>query len=186
MEQLFIIECGIKRRAEKVVCECCKSEFIRRKGRKTRFCSHDCSAKAAKHEIEIICSNCGCKAFKKPSQIKAAKHGYYFCSKQCKDFAQSLEGNIDAIRPDHYGKSNGQGAVQSFFKKNADKGCTCGEKRKYLLMVHHQDGNRKNNVYTNFEIVCGSCHMKRHLKIVQGEWMYDPSSLTPRNLLINL
>lgn len=186
MEQLFIMEYGVKRTAEKINCDYCNNEFIRRIGRKTRFCSHKCSTKALQNKVEIICSNCGCKSFKKPSQIKRAKHGYYFCTKKCKDFAQSLKGNVEAIRPSHYGTSNGLYLYRSICKEELLKGCKCGEKRPYLLVVHHIDGNRENNKKDNLEVVCGNCHMLRHLKKLNGIWVYSPCYLTPREQIQEL
>ena len=41
----------------------------------------------------------------------------------------------------------------------------------------------KNNVKNNLEIVCGNCHMKRHLRFTSGGWVYDSHYLTPRKKL---
>ncbi len=32
------------------------------------------------------------------------------------------------------------------------------------LIVHHKDGNRKNNIRENLMVLCGSCHAKEHKK----------------------
>jgi hypothetical protein len=62
----------------------------------------------------------------------------------------------------------------------------CGDRRKYLLCVHHKDGDTENNIADNLEIVCWNCHIKRHLKLVNKEWVYCSSALTPRHFLESL
>jgi len=102
MEQLFIIESGIKRKAEKHNCSYCDKEFLRRISKKTKkYCSDDCRKLANK--IELICDNCGKKIFKTTSKLKNSKHGFYFCNRECKEKAQSFKGNCPEIRPSHYG-----------------------------------------------------------------------------------
>ena len=64
----------------------------------------------------------------------------------------------------------------------------CGEARPFLLVIHHVDGNRRNNPAdgSNWEVVCGNCHTIRHLKMEGGAWVYSSSSLTPRDLIPTL
>jgi hypothetical protein len=64
----------------------------------------------------------------------------------------------------------------------------CGDKRRYLLCVHHIDRNRENNSLENLEVVCGSCHMKRHLAFNEkkNRWVYRPKFITPRDKLADL
>jgi len=51
-------------------------------------------------------------------------------------------------------------------------------------MVHHVDGDQDNNNPSNLEIVCANCHVRRHLSInVNGDWVYNPHALTPREQL---
>ena len=40
------------------------------------------------------------------------------------------------------------------------KCCLCGSIK--FLLVHHKDGNRKNNNLDNLMVVCKSCHAKIH------------------------
>jgi hypothetical protein len=86
--------------------------------------------------------------------------------------------------PSHYGD------VASDYRKTMEaekkNGCKCGEKRPYVLLVHHIDGNDQNNVKENLEIVCANCHMIRHLKLVDGVWCYCTLSLTPRDKIEEL
>jgi len=47
----------------------------------------------------------------------------------------------------------------------------------------HLQRNGSNNKKNNLEIVCGHCHTKRHLKMIDGEWVFDNKYLTPRKLI---
>jgi len=76
---------------------------------------------------------------------------------------------------------------QTWIDKKENPLCEgCGEDERFLLIVHHIDGNRNNNSENNLEIVCSNCHMKRHLKKVNGKWMFNTKYLTPREKLILL
>ena len=47
------------------------------------------------------------------------------------------------------------------FKRKRCKNISCnwnGRFQSYILEVDHIDGNRKNNVVTNFQTLCGICH----------------------------
>jgi len=49
-----------------------------------------------------------------------------------------------------------------YSKKNYCESTSCqwsGEFGSYILEVDHIDGNRKNNVATNFQTICGICHL---------------------------
>jgi len=40
---------------------------------------------------------------------------------------------------------------------------TCGQN--HDLLVHHIDHNRENNEFSNFQVLCTSCHAKVHKRI---------------------
>lgn len=181
MEQLYIVEYGERRKAEKHICEYCEEEFSRRTSvsRPKKYCSANCGHKARRNKIEVKCHNCGEMTKKTPSNLKNSKHGFYFCGRKCKEEAQSLEGNCPEIRPSHY-----KDGITSYRQKMAAEiecGCvSCGVEEEYLLEIHHKDGNRHNNVRSNLEVVCANCHIKRHLKMVDGKMIFNWKSLTPR------
>lgn len=63
--------------------------------------------------------------------------------------------------------------------------CECGITEKYLLQIHHKDGNHNNNIPENLEIVCANCHIRRHLKInSKGDLVHHPRSLTKNMKLV--
>lgn len=58
--------------------------------------------------------------------------------------------------------------------------CVCGVDSLWLLVIHHKDGNRKNNSPENLEVLCHNCHASRHLEKLEGSWKFNSNCLTPR------
>ena len=50
----------------------------------------------------------------------------------------------------------------SYRKLKKEKCTDCGIEDKRLLIVHHKDGNRKNNKESNLVTLCWNCHFKAH------------------------
>jgi len=187
MENLYFTESGRKRRAERAACIQCGKEFLRRlnpqRGKPRLYCSKQCAAAHRRNRISVVCFNCKKVFDRAVSKVSLGKHGIDFCSRKCKDEAQSLSGSCLAIRPSHYGTAN---KYQRYIGGLTNACCTeCGDDRRYVLTLHHVDGNSKNNPAdgSNWEVVCQNCHAKRHLKFVDGRWMYSTTSLTPRHML---
>lgn len=65
--------------------------------------------------------------------------------------------------------------------KAASSGCSCGITTPWLLVVHHKDGNNKNNQDDNLEVLCHNCHASRHLEKIDGSWKFNSNCLTPRD-----
>lgn len=172
-----------KRKLFKQTCARCSNDFWVPKHRilASKFCGRQCANAADPQDrITIQCHHCGCDVVRLASRLKNAKHGFHFCSRKCKEVAQSLNGNCDAIRPDHYGTSDGSRTYRQFINTRC---VDCPEARRYLLLVHHIDGDRSHNDPSNLETVCATCHMRRHLRQTDNGWMFCTSSLTPRDLL---
>lgn len=132
----------------------------------------------------MVCTFCQ-KVFKKAaSKANLSKHGYHFCSRKCKDTAFRLDSGANIIRPSTY--KTGVSLYRKQCKEELEKGCQCGEKRKYLLFIHHMDGNRQNNNKENLEIVCANCHIIRHLALVKDEWVFKSKALTPLEMIKKL
>lgn len=184
---MWIMEGGQKRRAEYYKCEVCHTPFARRINGDKRTCSPECCKvlRAKDKRLRIKCSNCG-KDVERAKSKFVSRHGHFFCNRSCKEMAQSLSGSCDDIRPAHYG--NGGGKHNSLSDPLLKKGCVdCGEKRRYLLALHHKDKNKLNGAISNLEVVCFNDHIKRHLrKNENGEWVFDTKALTPREILAAL
>ena len=162
---------GVLRKVEYHNCEYCGEKFTReiRKNNSKRFCNKECKLKYIKTGKYVKCNYCNKKIYRQLNEINKSKNGIFYCSRKCQDKSKTING-INNYRKRAFSKFN-------------EKCCDCGESRKYLLLVHHIDGNRENNILNNLEILCGNCHIKRHLKLVNGEWVYDSHKLTPRNKL---
>lgn len=193
MKQYVIESDGKKRPGESHVCENpdCKKSFMRRANGKykKRFCSNSCSSIMQKDRVTVSCYNCGKKVEKTKSGMNLSRHNVHFCSRKCKEKSQSLTGNCQLIRPTHYGNGLKNTVYSSLIDRTLNPKCSgCGEKRRYLLSVHHIDKNRENNPLdgSNWEIVCYNCHAKRHLRKNGVKWEFSYSYLTPREELKNL
>lgn len=190
MQEYLVEKNGVRRKAEQYSCEVCGEKFLRRlkpsKGNeKKRFCSQKCAHEFRSTRVEVECFQCGTKFKRAQSRIIKNKHNCNFCSRKCKDYAQSLSGNCVDIRPSHYG--NGERSYnERAFRDFPNECCECKEKRKYMLSVHHKDGDRENPSLENLEIVCYNCHSKRHLKLTSEGWVFDNKSLTPREKLLEV
>ena len=188
--ELYTIICGQKRKAEKAICPNCKKEFLRRKNSKRPVicCSVKCKTEFIRSKrIEVRCFNCGKVVYRPPCKLKQSRHGFFFCSRKCKEFSQSLKGNCPLIRPSHYGTAKGRGKSKKLLVDTVNPVCEgCGEDKRYLLSVHHKDGNHMNDNPLNWEIVCFNCHALRHLKKVGDRWMYSTHNITDRTKLKKL
>jgi hypothetical protein len=187
MEDVIFIESGFKRKGVVVKCKACNKEFITRKNKPKKCCSPECGQKRRRIRFEVECKNCGNKCEKNLSQLSNSKSKFYFCCRECKDQAQRI-GGVQEIMPPHYGTSQGREKCKKLLNKKNACCCDCGDKRRYLLCVHHIDRNRENNSLENLEVVCGSCHMKRHLAFNEkkNRWVYRPKFITPRDKLADL
>jgi hypothetical protein len=179
--ELWLLESGVRRRAERASCVRCSTSFLRRLNRQDKlYCSSACAQLARRKRVSAVCEQCGSTFERTAERLGKPRHGFNFCSRECKDAAQRLDGGVAAIRPPHYGS----GITNYRGKVDLTLGCWgCGEQRPYVLLVHHIDGDRNNNVASNLEVVCGTCHMLRHLKQVDGQWRYDSYALTPREMI---
>lgn len=177
---------GKRRKAVECLCESCSKKFLiaekdRKKGR-GRFCSIECR-RTYRKVVVLTCAGCGEEFERKPSSLKCSKSGIYFCCRECKDQAQRI-GGIAEIMPPHYGTSGGRHAWRTLIERSeAPQCCGCSTTKRYLLRVHHVDGDTTNNKPENHEVVCGNCHIERHLRQVDDVWVYDPRCLTPRECL---
>lgn len=141
------------------------------KYRARKYCSQKCARLGGRNQIIMVCDLCKEEYKKKPSSFGNSKHGFYFCSRECKDKAQRLESNFPEIHPPHYG--SGEGSYREIaFRHYLPKCNRCG-RSEYpgTLKVHHKDRDRTNNCLGNLEILCPNCHDLEHF--LSGDGMYS-------------
>lgn len=155
------------------VCLSCKNSFSpplkewKRGGGK--YCSKQCSYKRIRTKTlkkpNHTCALCSLEFYRKESTKKNSRSGLYFCSRKCKEFAQSLNGNFTAIQPSHYGTCGENSSDYRLIAfRNLEAVCTRCKYNRYksVLVVHHKNRNREDNSLDNLEILCPTCHAEEH------------------------
>ena len=151
------------------VCGTCGSETYRPKKsiRVVNYCSQKCSAKAQDTKISCLCAWCGNSVRVRPARLETSKSGLVFCSKGCKDRAQSLSG-LQTSWPPHFGTAGDESTYRERALRAYGEKCDgCGyEGDKRFLDVHHRDHNHSNHGLENLQVLCVCCHgivTRRHL-----------------------
>lgn len=117
--------------------------------------------------LNVVCAVCNKAFHKSPSKIKLSKSGLFFCTRKHKDQANRLNG-IKEIHPPHFGNGSGKKDYRTRALKHYPLICNrCGY-NKFIkaLVVHHTDHNRSNNVLSNLEVLCPTCHWEHHLGLL--------------------
>jgi|GEM_PF-2808991 hypothetical protein len=151
---------GHMRRLFARVCVVCHSEFWVPKhvGETYVCCSVACRGKNRRRRVSLTCAQCGRIFERSTSQLSRSRSGLRFCTRDCKDKAQRLEG-LKLIHPPHYGTA-------SFNKDQLlrERGRVCqvcgltewlGEP--IPLVVDHIDGNAYNGAKENLRLICPNC-----------------------------
>lgn len=138
--------------------------------RRNDYCNSSCFAKSnnlgkcrvtKKKPNTFICLNCG-------KEHKGNKGTNKFCSNKCQVEYQSKqkikewkEGKISGV----VGKYGISQFIRNYMLKRAHykcEKCGWGEKNpytgKYVLEIHHKDGDYTNNDESNLEVLCLNCH----------------------------
>lgn len=161
----------VRKKNKESNCLLCGKEFKHFKWDKQIYCSNICAYRRVK--IEVKCTRCRKIIFKSKSLYNRNEENY--CSRECYDDRRK-----DTLK-------NLKRHTKYYNTLLDNSSCECGESKKYLLQIHHIDGNHNNNEPKNLEIVCANCHVKRHLKLnKKGELVYHPKSLTNREILKSL
>jgi hypothetical protein len=124
--------------------------------------------------FKTLCANChGIKSFDKGNQISSDKKeklsrrmdtskGKKKCMNENCSNVRDLKQTIGGTPYYHnYCRTCIKLRRFGYSKKNYCESTSCqwsGKFESYILEVDHVDGNRKNNVATNFQTICGICH----------------------------
>ena len=153
-------------------CLNCQKEFkasVRESNRgNAKFCNIKCSGEFnGKNRPElksnVKCAWCQKDFYKKASSKKLSKSGLYFCTRSCKDEAQSLNG-LKALHLPHFG--TGKSSYRDIIFRTKEKKCErCNyHENELAIIVHHIDRDRANNKESNLEVLCANCHLIEHLE----------------------
>ncbi len=148
-----------KRIFAECICSVCSTKYVRQKRQLNEHntCSSRCTRIAKGTTVECICDHCG-ELFLRAKTKSISKSGKLFCSRICKDTAQTY---MLEIQPVHYGSSetNYRDQALKVYKPICK---ICGYSNILALEVHHIDKNRSNNNITNLEVLCANCHTIKH------------------------
>lgn len=122
-EKIYFVEQnnGKKRLANLHICTTCDRQFaIRLSEKGNNYCSIECKAKKKYNQSMFNCSWCKKELYRKKSHIEKCKSKFFFCSNDCKNKANKLEGGIKEIWPKHFGKANKENKAlkyKEYYKK---------------------------------------------------------------------
>jgi hypothetical protein len=127
-----------------------------------KYCSDNCKFIAQRKGKIVDCANCGKKIYRIPADFADSKSGLFFCNKSCHCSWMNKTLHLGTNHPQwNYGEASYK---QSFFRNyTKERKCIrCGNKEERVLVIHHKDKNRKNNLIENLELLCRNCHYLRH------------------------
>lgn len=137
----------------------CGRDFLAPKHRDPLFCCRSCASHMSRNQVRSTCPLCGKEFDLKRCRQKYTKTGQNFCSRACKEAAQSIK--LGLISPPHYKDG------RSSYRRRAilHYGPECSEcrynKDDRMLDVHHIDQDRSNNELDNLLVLCVWCHAER-------------------------
>lgn len=128
------------------------------------FCSRSCSSKQKRSPASnCLCQTCKTPFYRSPSRRKT-KSGYLFCSRKCKELAQTIgtDSSLYDMMPAHYKSGNTAYRRIAFSFLPVECNRCHYAKIPEVLQVHHKDRDRSNNQIHNLEILCPTCHEEDH------------------------
>lgn len=158
-----------KQKRTKVMCSFCGKELIRRlshiRNNKTNlfFCNNKCSSQAASAKMfcktkTLQCCKCGknVEVDSRTSKIKCYSCRHPGFKKKPNDYYKVLTGEEN---------TTSYTCLRAFLikegiKENKCEKCSITEwqGKPICIQLHHEDGNRNNNLLENLKMVCPNCH----------------------------
>jgi len=126
-----------------------------------KYCSIKCRTKAQFKGKWVECAYCGKKIWRTPKDFKRARRNKFFCSVACHCSWENKNVRFGINAPNWL---TGEFSYRDLMRRyNIPFKCAkCGVSDKRVLVVHHKDGNRKNNKIENLERICCNCHAILH------------------------
>jgi len=158
----------------KLNCLVCSKEFERYRSEvnksKKHYCSIDCQRKdkycrigSNHHNYNHITRKCEKCDQEFSDTAYKIKNGRRFCSYICSNSFKRI------LDPESYSYNHRTARMIFTTLKHIDKCEICGIKQsikihnnKHELIIHHRDGNMKNNVIDNLQVMCRQCHSRHH------------------------
>lgn len=160
-------------------CLFCLTEFSVSKWKTSRkFCTKECCRRYNERYallVDCLCSVCGKVVQRKR---RARDSGTVFCSRACY--------GINRILP--FPKSGNFGAVRKWYSRYGRMAkCEHCDYDKYpgILVLHHKDRDRTNNIRENLAVLCPNCHAIEHLDENKKGWQHhskDPRKIELRRI----
>jgi hypothetical protein len=126
-----------------------------------KYCSRACHYEAQKTGEYILCDRCGKEVWKTKREIKKAKTKTYFCSKNC--MLEYWNSYRSGSKHPNWIEGRYVEYRKLLYQKNEKPVCArCHKEDERVLLAHHLDENRKNNVLSNLVWLCYNCHYLVH------------------------
>lgn len=144
-------------------CKYCGKHFYvkpsHRKSGKGIYCSRRCSDLGGRRGQVVSCEQCRDEFYASPKQIRRSKSKKFFCSKICYLKYKA----IHYVWSGHPMWKTGESAYYDTMRRIRKPICNrCKIRKIRVLVVHHVDKNRKNNVLSNLVWLCRNCHFLVH------------------------
>lgn len=125
------------------------------------YCSNSCKYLGMKTGRLYQCSTCNKSLYRTAGQQKKSKDGKFFCNKSC--FAR-WKNTLWSFGKKHFNWRGGESVYRDIMLRNnipaTCSNCSIHDLR--VLVVHHIDENRKNNIIENLKWLCRNCHYLVH------------------------
>jgi len=146
-------------------CKICGREFYTKpyhiKKGWGKYCSIKCRTKAQFKGRWVECGNCGKKIWRTPKDFKRSERNKFFCSVGCHCSWENKNVRYGVNAPNWIcGETVYRDLMRRY--KIPYKCARCGISDKRVLVVHHKDGNRRNNKIENLERICCNCRAILH------------------------
>lgn len=126
-----------------------------------KYCSKTCQFKGQKNGKWFACDYCGKKIYRRPKDIAKSRSKKFFCSRACHCSWENENIRCGADAPNWMA---GHTVYRLLLRRSGvrEECRRCGIKDKRVLVVHHNDRNRRNNKPENLEWLCRNCHCIVH------------------------
>ena len=146
-------------------CKQCKAPFYVKPSHILRgwgkYCSTKCQHAGMRTGLIVNCTVCFKDFYRTKEQSQRSRSGKFFCSKAC--FAVWKNSHL-LIGEKNGNWKDGKNAYRNVIKRAGimPKCSNCGISDTRVLVVHHIDQDRANNVLSNLKWLCRNCHYLVH------------------------